>query len=139
MNDTVAKHQVRLAPPFFKRLDNLSRAEQEKIELEYHQMDPVEFDDLMSQAKTCATASVRLPGELVELLKVVAKLGGIHPRWLPPTEVEKKGPVNNTSLPVGESHTSEHVTPGLQRRNTDAQCSWCLLRFILPRRVGVTC
>jgi hypothetical protein len=59
-----------------KRLDDLSSAEQEKIELEYRQMDPAEFDDLMSEAKTCATASVRLPGELVELLKVVAKLEG---------------------------------------------------------------
>ena len=59
-----------------KRLSNLSSPEQEKTELEYHQMDPVEFDELMSQAKTCATASIRLPSELVELLKVMAKLEG---------------------------------------------------------------
>ena len=44
--------------------------------MEYHQMNPDEFDDLMSQAKTCTTASIRLPGELVETLKVVAKLEG---------------------------------------------------------------
>lgn len=59
-----------------KRLSNLSRAEQEKIELDYHQMDPAEFDTLMSQAKTCTTASLRLPGELVERLKVIARLEG---------------------------------------------------------------
>ena len=49
-----------------KRLGDLSSTEQEKVELEYHQMDPAEFDELMSQAKTCSTASIRLPGELVE-------------------------------------------------------------------------
>jgi hypothetical protein len=35
-----------------KRFSSLSKAEQEKIELEYHQMNPADFDDLMSQAKT---------------------------------------------------------------------------------------
>ena len=39
-------------------------------------MDPAGFDELMSQAKTCSTASIRLPGELVALLKVMAKLEG---------------------------------------------------------------
>jgi len=59
-----------------KRFSSLSKAEQEKIELEYHQMNPADFDDLMSQAKTVATASIRLPGELVEALKILAKLEG---------------------------------------------------------------
>ncbi|MEW6608211.1 MAG: hypothetical protein AB1414_12335 [bacterium] len=59
-----------------KRFGNLSKGEQEKIEMEYHQMDPEEFDNLMSAAKTYTTASIRLPGELVGKLKVVAKLEG---------------------------------------------------------------
>ena len=59
-----------------KQFSDLSKAEQEKIEREYHQMNPAEFDDLMSQAKTNTTASIRLPGKLVETLKVVAKLEG---------------------------------------------------------------
>jgi hypothetical protein len=53
-----------------KRFGDLSKAEQKKIEQEYHQMNPAEFDNLMPQAKTYATASIRLPGELVERLKV---------------------------------------------------------------------
>ena len=59
-----------------KQFSDLSKAEQEKIELEYHQMNPAEFDDLMAQTKTYTTASIRLPSELVETLKVVAKLEG---------------------------------------------------------------
>lgn len=59
-----------------KRFGDLSKAEQEKIEMEYHQKNPDEFDDLMSGAKPHTTASIRLPGELVEMLKVVAKLEG---------------------------------------------------------------
>ena len=59
-----------------KQFSDLSKAEQEKIELEYHHKNPAEFDDLMSQTKTYTTASIRLPGELVETLKVVAKLEG---------------------------------------------------------------
>lgn len=59
-----------------KRFGDLSKAEQEKIEMEYHQVNPDEFDDLMSVAKTYTTVSIRLPGELVEALKVVAKLEG---------------------------------------------------------------
>ena len=59
-----------------KRLGDLSKAEQEKIEVGYHHKDAAEFDGPMSQAKTYATASIRLPGELVETLKVVAQLEG---------------------------------------------------------------
>jgi len=59
-----------------KRFADLSKAEQEKIEMEYHHRNPDEFDDLMSAAETSTTASIRLPGELVETLKVVAKLEG---------------------------------------------------------------
>ncbi len=59
-----------------KRFSDLSKAEQEKTELEYHQMNPSNFDNLMSQAKTAATVSIRLPSDLVETLKMVAKLEG---------------------------------------------------------------
>ena len=39
-------------------------------------MNQTEFDDLMSQTKTYTTVPIRLPSELVETLKVVAKLEG---------------------------------------------------------------
>jgi hypothetical protein len=59
-----------------KRFSDLSKAEQEEIELEYHHKDSAEFDDLISQTKTGTTTSIRLPGELVKTLKIVAKLEG---------------------------------------------------------------
>lgn len=59
-----------------KNFRDLSKAEQAKTELAYHQMKPAEFDDRMSKAETRATASIRLPGELVERLRVVAKAEG---------------------------------------------------------------
>jgi hypothetical protein len=59
-----------------KQFSNLSKAEQEKIEKKYHQMNPADFDDLMSEPETAATASIRLPGKIVEALKIVAKLEG---------------------------------------------------------------
>jgi len=59
-----------------KRFGKLSKAEQEKIELEYHQMKPDEFDEQMSNAKKHAADSIRLPGEMVETLKIVAELKG---------------------------------------------------------------
>jgi hypothetical protein len=59
-----------------KQFGRLSKAEQEKIEKKYHQMNPADFDDLMSEAETAATASIRLPGKIVEALKIVAKLEG---------------------------------------------------------------
>lgn len=59
-----------------KRFSDLSKTEQEKIEWEYHQMNPAKFDDLMFQSKTDTTALIRLPSKLVGTLKVVAKLEG---------------------------------------------------------------
>ena len=59
-----------------KNFSSLSKSEQAKIELAYHQMKPEEFDDRMSKAETHATASVRLPGELVDRLRVVARAEG---------------------------------------------------------------
>ncbi len=59
-----------------KRFGSLSEAEREKIEKKYHQMNPTDFDDVMSRSEISATTSIRLPGELVESLKIVAKLEG---------------------------------------------------------------
>jgi predicted DNA binding CopG/RHH family protein len=59
-----------------KPFNELSKAEQERIELEYHHMDPAEFNQPMSQARKCAARSIRLSDELVEALKVVAELEG---------------------------------------------------------------
>jgi hypothetical protein len=39
-------------------------------------MRPEEFDDVMAGAETHATASIRLPGDMVDILKVVAKVEG---------------------------------------------------------------
>jgi len=54
----------------------LSRVEQEKVELEYHRMQPEEFDKLMAGAKPHSPDVIRLPRRLVETLKTVAKTEG---------------------------------------------------------------
>jgi len=59
-----------------KRFGSLSETEQEKIENKYHQMNPADFDDMMSEAEIASTTSIRLPGKIVEALKIVAKLEG---------------------------------------------------------------
>jgi hypothetical protein len=59
-----------------KRFARLSEQEQRKVELEYHQMDPAEFDEFMSKAKKHTPNLVRLPATLVEALNAVADLEG---------------------------------------------------------------
>ena len=59
-----------------KRFGKLTKAKQETIELEYHQMSPHEFDDQMSQAKTHVVESIRLPRRMVQSLKSVAESEG---------------------------------------------------------------
>lgn len=59
-----------------KEFAKLSRAKQEKVELEYHQMQPEEFDELMARAKSHSPDVIRLPRRLVETLKTVAKTEG---------------------------------------------------------------
>jgi hypothetical protein len=59
-----------------KKLSKLSRLEQEKVELEYHRMQPEEFDELMAGAKPHSPDVIRLPQRLVETLKTVAKTEG---------------------------------------------------------------
>lgn len=59
-----------------KRFGKFSKAEQEKIELAYHQMEPEEFDEPMSRARRHTPNVIRLPPRLVETLKTVAELDG---------------------------------------------------------------
>ena len=59
-----------------KHFGELPKAEQEKIELEYHRMKPEEFDEQMAQAKRHTPDTIRLPAELVETLKTVAESEG---------------------------------------------------------------
>lgn len=59
-----------------KEFAKLSRVGQEKVELEYHRMQPEEFDKLMAGAKPHSPDVIRLPRRLVETLKTVAKTEG---------------------------------------------------------------
>jgi len=59
-----------------RKLAKLSRVEREKVELEYHRMQPEEFDELMTGAKPHSPDVIRLPQRLVETLKNVAKTEG---------------------------------------------------------------
>jgi len=59
-----------------KQFGKLSKAAQEKIELEYHQMKPEKFDKPMSRAKRHTPTTIRLSPQLVERLKAVAKSEG---------------------------------------------------------------
>ena len=52
-----------------KQFGKLSKATQEKIEVEYHQMKPEEFEETMSRAKRHTPNIIRLPPQLVEALK----------------------------------------------------------------------
>lgn len=54
----------------------LSKAEQEKVELEYHRAKPDGFDTLMSGATPHSPDAIRLPRRLVETLKTVAETAG---------------------------------------------------------------
>ena len=59
-----------------KQFSRLTKSDQEKIEFEYHQMNPDEFDELMSQAKLHTPDAVRIPRKLARNLKTIAKLEG---------------------------------------------------------------
>ncbi len=50
------------------------------MELDYHQMKPEEFDELISQARPHTPGAVRLPPKLVEAVKMVAESEG-EPRY----------------------------------------------------------
>ena len=59
-----------------KKFGRLSKADQEAVESEYHLMKPEEFDESMAEAEFHTPSSVRLPLEMVESLKIVAKSKG---------------------------------------------------------------
>ena len=63
-----------------KQISKLTKAEQEKVELEYHHMKPEDFDEMMSQAKPHTPDTVRIPRQMVKTLKTIAKLEG-EPRY----------------------------------------------------------
>ncbi|MEO6725262.1 MAG: hypothetical protein ABIP14_08160 [Blastocatellia bacterium] len=59
-----------------KQFSKLSKAEQEKVELEYHQMNPAEFDEQMKHAKLHVPETIRLPSQLVATLQKMAESAG---------------------------------------------------------------
>jgi hypothetical protein len=59
-----------------KQFGKLKKAEQEAVEQAYHQMNPQEFDQLMTQAKRHAPDVIRLSPQLVDRLKEQAKSVG---------------------------------------------------------------
>lgn len=63
-----------------KRFSKLSKAEQEKVELAYHQMKPEDFDEVMTQAEHHSPNAIRLSPQVVETLKTLAEIEG-EPRY----------------------------------------------------------
>ena len=59
-----------------KQVGKLANAEREKIEAQYHRMNPADFEERMSQAKRHSPGALRLPAKLVETLKMVAESEG---------------------------------------------------------------
>jgi len=59
-----------------KTFGKLTKREQEKVEAEYHQMKPEDFDEIMSAATRQSPNAVRLPSRLVKKLKSVAQRKG---------------------------------------------------------------
>ena len=65
-----------------KQFGKLPKAERERIESQYHRMNPADFEERMSQAKRHSPGAIRLPAELVETLKMVAESEG-EPEYQP--------------------------------------------------------
>lgn len=59
-----------------KRFSNLTKAEQEKVEAEYHQMKPEDFDEQRARAKHHSPDAIRLPKDLITVLQAMAQLEG---------------------------------------------------------------
>jgi hypothetical protein len=59
-----------------RRFGKLTKAKQERIELDYHQTDPHQFDEQITHAKTHVVESIRLPRRMVQNLKSVAESEG---------------------------------------------------------------
>lgn len=59
-----------------KQFSKLSKAEQEEVELAYHNMNPEDFDELMKDAEHHVPSVIRLPARLVTKLQTVADSSG---------------------------------------------------------------
>ena len=59
-----------------KQFGKLSKAEQEEVELQYHQMKPEDFDELMAKAEHHVPSAIHLPSQLVAKLQLVAEAAG---------------------------------------------------------------
>ncbi|MDQ3013709.1 MAG: hypothetical protein M3X11_23760 [Acidobacteriota bacterium] len=59
-----------------KQFKKLSQAEQEAMELEYHQMRPEDFDEQMKLAEWHVPQVVRLSPQLAEALQSMAEAAG---------------------------------------------------------------
>ncbi len=59
-----------------KQFGKLTKAEQEEVELEYHQMKPEDFDELMTNAQHHVPDAIHLPAPLVTKLRLVAQAVG---------------------------------------------------------------
>ncbi len=59
-----------------QRFNELSKTEQQDIELAYHQMKPEDFDEQMKQAEWHVPPVVQLSPQLAETLQVMAESAG---------------------------------------------------------------
>lgn len=59
-----------------KQFSKLSKAEQEEVELAYHQMNPEDFDEMMANAQHHVPNAIHLPSRLVTKLQLVAEAVG---------------------------------------------------------------
>lgn len=59
-----------------KRFGKLPKVEQERIEAQYHRVNPEELDEPMSRARRHTPSTIRLPAKLVQTLKMLADLEG---------------------------------------------------------------
>ena len=59
-----------------KRFAELSKRQRERVESEYHNLKPEQFDDTMTSAVKHSPNAIRLPKKLVLKLKIVAKRKG---------------------------------------------------------------
>lgn len=59
-----------------KQFGKLSKSERQKIEAQYQELSPQDFDERMSRAKRLSPGAIRLPSKLVENLKTLAESEG---------------------------------------------------------------
>jgi len=59
-----------------KQFSKLPKRQQEKIETQYHRLEPEDLDERMSQATRHSPAALRLPPKLVQTLQSLAKSEG---------------------------------------------------------------